>query len=44
MGSAVTWRTYLNTFRYTVIVWAVTAVLGFTVAYVLAFEIRSCSV
>jgi putative spermidine/putrescine transport system permease protein len=41
LGSAVTWRTYLNTVRYTVIVWAVTAVLGFTVAYVLAFEIRS---
>ena len=41
LGSAVTWRTYLNTFRYTVIVWAVTTVLGFTVAYVLAFEIRS---
>jgi putative spermidine/putrescine transport system permease protein len=41
LGSAVTWRTYLNTLRYTVIVWAVTAVLGFTVAYILAFEIRS---
>jgi putative spermidine/putrescine transport system permease protein len=41
LGSAVTWRTYLNTLRYTVIVWAVTGVLGFTVAYVLAFEIRS---
>src|SRR5882757_1649694 len=41
LGSAVTWRTYLNTVRYTVIVWAVTTVLGFTVAYVLAFEIRS---
>jgi putative spermidine/putrescine transport system permease protein len=41
LGSAVTWRTYLNTFRFTVIVWAVTVVLGFTVAYVLAFEIRS---
>jgi putative spermidine/putrescine transport system permease protein len=40
LGSAVTWRTYLNTLRYTVIVWAVTSVLGFTVAYVLAFEIR----
>src|SRR6202021_1099293 len=35
LGSAVTWRTYLNTLRYTVIVWAVTTVLGFTVAYVL---------
>ena len=41
LGSAVTWRTYLNTLRYTVIVWVVTTVLGFTVAYVLAFEIRS---
>ena len=41
LGSAVTWRTYLNTLRYTVIVWSVTVVLGFTVAYVLAFEIRS---
>src|ERR1700678_2454033 len=41
LGSSVTWRTYLNTFRFTVIVWAVTSVLGFTVAYVLAFEIRS---
>ncbi|HVY16463.1 MAG TPA: ABC transporter permease [Rhodopila sp.] len=39
--SSVTWETYLNTLRYTAIVWAVTAVLGFTVAYVLAFEIRS---
>jgi putative spermidine/putrescine transport system permease protein len=41
LGSAVTWQTYLNTVRYTVIVWAITAVLGFTIAYVLAFEIRS---
>src|SRR3984885_7424529 len=41
LGSEVTWRTYLNTLRFTVIVWAVTTVLGFTVAYVLAFEIRS---
>jgi putative spermidine/putrescine transport system permease protein len=41
LTSSVTWRTYLNTLRYTVIVWAVTAVLGFTIAYVLAFEIRS---
>ena len=41
LGSTVTWRTYLNTLRYTLIVWAVTGVLGFTIAYVLAFEIRS---
>ena len=41
LASSVTWETYLNTLRYTLIVWAVTTVLGFTVAYVLAFEIRS---
>jgi putative spermidine/putrescine transport system permease protein len=41
LGSAVTWRTYLNTLRFTVMVWLVTAVVGFIVAYVLAFEIRS---
>ena len=35
LGSEVTWRTYLNTLRFTVIVWSVTVVLGFTVAYVL---------
>src|ERR1700710_3007508 len=23
LGSAVTWRTYVNTFRYTIIVWAI---------------------
>lgn len=38
--SSVTWRTYLNTLRYAAIVWAVTLVLGFFVAYVLAFVIR----
>jgi len=41
LGSSVTWRTYLNTIRFTVIVWSITVVLGFGVAYVLAFEIRS---
>jgi putative spermidine/putrescine transport system permease protein len=41
LGSAVTWRIYRNTFRYTVIVWAVAAMLGCSVAYVLAFKIRS---
>jgi putative spermidine/putrescine transport system permease protein len=40
LGSSVTWNTYLNTLRFTAIVWAVTVVLGVTVAYVLAFEIR----
>src|SRR4051794_38410771 len=28
LGSAVTWRTYLNTIRFTLVVWAITAVLG----------------
>ncbi len=41
LGSAVTWRTYVNTLRFTAIVWAFTTVIGFGVAYVLAFEIRS---
>jgi putative spermidine/putrescine transport system permease protein len=33
LSSTVTWQTYLNTLRYTVIVWGITVVLGFTVAY-----------
>ena len=37
--SEVTWRTYLNTLRYAAIVWAITLVLGFFVAYVLAFMV-----
>ncbi|MBX3531311.1 MAG: ABC transporter permease [Rhizobiaceae bacterium] len=41
LGSNVTWRTYLNTLRYAAIVWALTAVIGFTVAYFLAFYVRS---
>ncbi|TCK30588.1 putative spermidine/putrescine transport system permease protein [Ancylobacter aquaticus] len=39
--SSVTWKTYLNTLKYTVIVWAVTLLVGFWVAYYLAFHIRS---
>ena len=38
--SRVTWLTYLNTLRYAAIVWAITLVLGFFVAYVLAFVVR----
>ena len=41
--SPVTWRTYLNTLKYTVIVWAVTLLVGFWVAYYLAFHIRSAT-
>ncbi len=39
--SAVTWRTYLNTLRFTAIVWALTLVIGFWVAFFLAFQVRS---
>lgn len=35
-----TLRTYLSTLRFCLIVWAVTLVLGFAVAYFLVFEIR----
>ena len=38
--SRVTWVTFLNTLRFAVIVWAITLVLGFFVAYVLAFVIK----
>lgn len=41
--SPVTWSTYLNTLKYTVIVWAVTLMVGFWVAYYLAFHIRSAT-
>ncbi|QHQ35250.1 ABC transporter permease [Algicella marina] len=40
-GSSVTYRVFLNTFKYALITWAVTLVIGFTVAYYLAFHIRS---
>jgi putative spermidine/putrescine transport system permease protein len=41
LASPVTWKTYLNTIRYAVIVWALTTLLGFTVAYFLAFHVRT---
>lgn len=43
LGSRVTWRIYLNTLKYAVIVWAITLVLGFWVAYFLAFHIRTAA-
>jgi putative spermidine/putrescine transport system permease protein len=39
--SSVTYRTYLSTLRFCVIVWLITLVLGFTIAYFLAFHVRS---
>ncbi len=41
LGSWVTWKTYLNTLKYAAIVWAITLVVGFWVAYFLAFHIRT---
>jgi len=43
LGSWVTWKTYLNTIKFTVIVWVLTMVIGFWVAYFLAFHIRSAT-
>jgi putative spermidine/putrescine transport system permease protein len=41
LRSDVTVRLYLNTIKYAVIVWAITLVIGFTVAYFLVFHVRS---
>jgi putative spermidine/putrescine transport system permease protein len=41
--SWVTWKTYLNTLKYAAIVWALTLVIGFWVAYFLAFHVRSAA-
>ncbi len=43
LGSWVTWKTYLNTLKFTAIVWALTLFIGFWVAYFLAFHIRKTS-
>ena len=41
LGSWVTWRTYLNTLKFAVLVWAITAFIGFWIAYFLAFHVRT---
>ena len=43
LGSWVTWKTYLNTLRYAVMVWAITLVIGFWVAYFLAFHVKTAT-
>ncbi len=43
LTSPVTWKTYLNTLEYAVITWALTLLIGFVVAYFLAFHIRSAT-
>ncbi|ANP36170.1 binding-protein-dependent transport systems inner membrane component [Phaeobacter gallaeciensis] len=40
-GSPVTYTVFFNTFKYALLTWALTLVIGFTVAYFLAFEVRS---
>ena len=41
LGSKTTWRTYASTIRFAAIVLAITLPVGFTVAYFLAFHVRS---
>ncbi|MBN9085404.1 MAG: ABC transporter permease [Reyranella sp.] len=41
--SPVTWQTYLQTLEFTVITWALTLAIGFTIAYYLAFYVRSAT-
>ncbi len=40
----VTFKTYLSTFKFSLLVWLITLLVGFTVAYFLAFHVRSGSV
>jgi putative spermidine/putrescine transport system permease protein len=37
----VTFKTYLSTLKFSLLTWAITALLGFTLAYFLAFHVRS---
>jgi putative spermidine/putrescine transport system permease protein len=41
LGSWVTWKTYLNTLKYTALVWGLTLLIGFWIAYFLAFHVRT---
>ncbi len=41
LTSEVTYRVFLNTFKYALITWICTLLIGFTVAYFLAFHVRS---
>lgn len=41
--SSVTYTIYLNTLKFTFLTWVFTLLLGFTVAYFLAFHVRSTS-
>jgi putative spermidine/putrescine transport system permease protein len=39
-SETVTYRTYLFTLKFCAIVWAITLVLGFLIAYFRAFQVR----
>ena len=39
--SPVTWQTYAQTVKFALVTWALTLLIGFTVAYFLAFHVRS---
>jgi putative spermidine/putrescine transport system permease protein len=41
--SPVTWRTYGQTIQFSIVTWALTLVIGFTVSYFLAFHVRSAT-
>ena len=41
--SSVTWQTYLQTLEFTAMTWVLTLVIGFTIAYFLAFHVRSAT-
>jgi putative spermidine/putrescine transport system permease protein len=41
LGSATTWLTYLETLKFTVLVWALTLLIGFSLAYFLSFIVQS---
>ena len=39
-----TWRVYISSLKFAVIVWAITLLLGFNIAYFLIFHIRSATI
>src|SRR5260221_1864286 len=41
--SPVTWQTYRQTIQFSAITWLLTLLIGFTVAYFLAFHVRSAT-
>ena len=43
LGSWITWKTYGNTIKFAIIVWGITAFVGFWVAYFLAFHVRTAT-